>query len=102
MACARPGCQKNKRVSRLSETATFTVTGYEAPAPGEIEALLVAEEIDGAWEPAGRVPFGVGKTMLDRLSRCARARPSRAWLRRPIPERTPYLSRPRPHFRARA
>ena len=30
----------------MSETATFTVIGYEEPSPGEIEALLVAERGD--------------------------------------------------------
>jgi bifunctional non-homologous end joining protein LigD len=54
--------------TKVSETASFTVIGYEAPAPGEIEALLVAERRDNAWSAAGRVPFGISKAMLEVLA----------------------------------
>lgn len=64
----RAGTSRNWIKTKVSETATFIVTGYEEPSPGEIEALLVAERRNGGWLTAGRVPFGVGKSMLDVLA----------------------------------
>jgi ATP-dependent DNA ligase len=64
----RAGISRVWTKTKVSETATFIIIGYEEPAPGNIEALLVAERRDGRWLTAGRVPFGVSKRLLEILA----------------------------------
>jgi len=54
--------------TKCHQTGEFVITGFEELGPGRLEAVYVAEEIDGRLVPAGQVRFGfAGKGLWDKL-----------------------------------
>jgi hypothetical protein len=53
--------------TKCSAIGTFVATGYHESAPGAIEAVRIAEFVDGKLCDAGEVRIGVGRRLLDTL-----------------------------------
>jgi ATP-dependent DNA ligase len=53
--------------TKCSATGAFVVTGYRESAPGALEAVRIAELVDGRLRDAGEVCIGVGRRLLETL-----------------------------------
>jgi ATP-dependent DNA ligase len=53
--------------TKCSATGAFVVTGYRESAPGALEAVRIAELVDGRLRDAGEVRIGVGRRLLETL-----------------------------------
>jgi hypothetical protein len=74
--------------AKRHEIGDFIVTAFEEIAPGELEALYVAEEIAGELRPCGQIRIGLPNRRLWpaldvlRLPRSTgKATPVKPWLR---------------------
>jgi len=53
--------------TKCSATGAFVVTGYRESAPGALEAVRIAELVEGKLHDAGEVRIGVGRRLLETL-----------------------------------
>ncbi len=63
----RPGPSREWLKTKCSATGAFVVTGYRESAPGALEAVRIAELVEGKLHDAGEVRIGVGRRLLETL-----------------------------------
>jgi ATP-dependent DNA ligase len=63
----RAGPSREWLKTKCSATGAFVVTGYRESAPGALEAVRIAELIEGKLCDAGEVRIGVGRRLLETL-----------------------------------
>jgi ATP-dependent DNA ligase len=63
----RSGPSRDWLKTKVAQVSRFVVTGFRDGAPGEIEAITVAEIVGHKLSPAGEVQFGVGRRLRGAL-----------------------------------
>jgi bifunctional non-homologous end joining protein LigD len=63
----RAGPSRECLKTKCSATGAFVVTGYRESAPGALEAVRIAELLEGKLRDAGEVRIGVGHRLLETL-----------------------------------
>jgi bifunctional non-homologous end joining protein LigD len=77
----RGGQTRDWLKTKCHKVGHFAITGFQELGEGRLEAVHVAEDIEGKLAPAGQVRCFAGKGLWSELDGCSAGRRRKAWFR---------------------